>query len=303
MFATAYSTTAASSFYNKELNSRLILALAEGVLTDIDPEIPSLKALVDRGPKAKDIPPFEHPVLVEQSTGNVWIVDMRPYATRIAAHDGSLSISPDSAQGLLLLRAKVEMYWNQFPKGEMLFWGDIQTVVFARWISGLLKGRLNLSPVDLETVQVILGYYYLNLFYTEAEFNKAKLDNFAMKLNRMLGVDINKVRALISELGYMATLNDLVIALQNNVDNPAIKLVDAKYIYVVTMNSWFGSADAKALIAVALEFPPAFIAMVLAAGEKQFKSTTVGNAVEREKSRWRYHTFQTTVLNSLRSVK
>ncbi|WNT47216.1 hypothetical protein SPLA10_PHROGS00155 [Salmonella phage SPLA10] len=303
MFRTAYSTTAASSFYSKELNQSLILAAAEGILVNPNPEIPSLKALVDRGPRSKGIPPFEHPVCLEQSTGNIWVVDMRPYASRIVAQDGSLNLPTEGPVALLLLRAKLEMYWNQFSHGEMLFWGDLPVVVFSRWITNLLKNRMNLAPTDIEQTQVLAGYYYFNLFYAEADFGQRQVDSVIMRLNRVLGISIDKVRAVVTGLGYMSTLADLTKALKERVDNPAMRLLDEKYLYVVTMNSWFGSADAKALIAVALEFPPAFIAMVLSAGTNQYKKTIIGEAVEREKSRHRFGQFQSVVNGAVRSLK
>lgn len=303
MFRTAYSTTAASSFYTKELGQSLILAAAEGILATPDPDIPSLKVLVDRGPRSKGIPPFEHPVCVEQSTGNIWVVDIRPYASRIVAQDGSLNLPTEGPVALLLMRAKLEMYWNQFSHGEMLFWGDLPLVVFSRWITNILKNRLNLSPVDIEQTQAIVAFYYFNLFYSKEEFGHKQVESAIMRINRVMGISIDKVRAAVSDQPHLATLADLAFALQRGVDNPAIRMIDDKYLYVASMNSWFGSADAKALIAVSLEFPPAFIAMVMSAGTNQYKKTIVGEAVEREKSRHRFGQFQSVVNGAIRSLK
>lgn len=306
MFRTAYSTNAASSFMDEEILGKLILAQAEGILVNVDPEIPSLLALVDRGPRGKDIPPFEHPVkLTNQSTKtSVWVIDLRPYAARVVTQEGTLEVPKDSPAALLILRAKTEMYWNQFPAGEMMFWGDLPFVVFARWLTGTLKTRLSLMPEDLLHVQTISAYYFYCLFYEEQDFSAKQKQAVAIKINRILAIPIEKVQAWIQPLDYMASINDLAQKLTEQVDNPAIRLIDAKYLTNATMNAWFGSADSRALIAVALEFPPAFISMILACGNtSQYKKSIIGEAVEREKAKWRFNEYQRLAYQSLKSLK
>jgi hypothetical protein len=311
MFRTAYSTNAASSFLSKDLLGRLTIASAEGTLVKLDPNIPSLLGLVDRGPAGKEIPPFEHPVYLGNSKsaepgtpGGVWVIDLRPYATRVVAQDGAVSIPTDGPARILLNRAKLEMYWNQYKPGEMMFWGDLPFVVFARWMTGLMKGRMQLAPNDVAQVQALSAFYFYCLFYNEEEFDAKKIEFAATRVSRVLGIEADKVKAWCAQVGYMANINDFALKLTEVVDNPSIRMIDAKYLINLTMNSWFGSADAKALIAVALEFPPAFIAMVLAAGEtSQYRKSTIGEAVEREKSKWRFNEYHRLAFDALKSLK
>lgn len=311
MFRTAYSTNAASSFFSKEILSRLTIAAAEGNLLQIDPNIPSLRGLVDRGPAGKEIPPFEHPVHLEKAAGaepgnggGLWVIDLRPYASRVVAQDGSISVPDEGPARILVNRAKLEMYWNQFKPAEMMFWGDIPFVVFARWMAGLVKGRMQLTPRDVSQVQAISAFYFFCLFYTEEEFDAKKIEGAATRVSRTLGIPADQVKTWCTQVGYMANINDFAQKLTEVVDNPAMRMIDAKYLINLTMNSWFGSADAKALIAVALEFPPAFIAMVLAAGEtSQYRKSTIGEAVEREKSKWRFNEYHRLAFESLKSLK
>jgi len=308
MFRTAYSTNAASSFMSPEILGQLAIASAEGTLVKIDPKVPSLLALIDRGPRGKEIPPFEHPVHITGKTSShsdrgYWVIDMRPYAGRITTQDGGFLVPADSPAALLILRAKVEMFWNQQSPGEMMFWGDLPFVVFARWLTGTLKNRLALGPDDIAHVQVIAAYYFFNLFYEEGDFGAKQKQAAALKINRMLGIPLERVQGWLQPLDYMGNLNDLALRLTEQVDNPAVRLIDAKYLINATMNSWFGSADSRALIAVSLEFPPAFIAMILACGNtSQYKKSAIGEAVEREKAKWRFNEYQRLALDALKSL-
>lgn len=309
MFRTAYSTNAASSFMKAEIQTNLAIAMAEGTLVNVDPAIPSLFALVDRGPRGKEIDDFDHPVHLVgkgggQSGNGYWVIDMRPYAARILTQDGKIEAPKDSPAALMILRAKTEMYWNQFPAGEMMFWGDLPFVVFARWLTGTLKGRLGLEPADISHMQTLSAYYFYNLFYEEGDFGEKQKAAIALKINRILGIPVDRAQAWIKPLGYMSTLDDLVKAMVNNVDNPAVATIDTKYLANATMNSWFGSADSRALIAVALEFPPAFIAMLLACGNSsQYKKSPIGDAVEREKAKWRFNEYQRLAFDAFKSLK
>lgn len=311
MFRTAYSTNAASSFFSKELLGRLMIASAEGSLVVVDPNVPSLRGLVDRGATGKEIPPFEHPVQLENAKGaaqgsglDTWVIDLRPYASRVVAQDGSVSIPDEGPARLLVNRAKLEMYWNKFKPGEMMFWGDFPFVVFGRWIAGLMKGRMQLGPHEIAQVQAISAFYFYCLFYKEEEFDAKKIEFAATRVSRVLHIDANKVKAWCEQVGYMANVNDFAQKLTEVVDNPSIRMIDAKYLINLTMNSWFGSADSKALIAVSLEFPPAFIAMILAAGESSmYRKSIIGEVVEREKSKWRFNEYHRLAFDALKSLK
>lgn len=311
MFRTAYSTNAASSFFSKEILSHLTIAAAEGNLLQIDPKIPSLRGLVDRGAVGKSIPPFEHPVHLEKTTSvdvgdgsGYWVIDLRPYASRVVAQDGSISVPNEGPARILVNRAKLEMYWNQYQPTEMMFWGDLPFVVFARWIAGLVKGKMQLTVRDISQVQVLSAFYFYCLFYTEEQLDARKIEGAATRISRILGVPSDQVKIWCKEVGYMANINDFSQKLTEVVDNPSMRMIDAKYIINLTMNSWFGSADAKALIAVSLEFPPAFIAMVLAAGEtSMYRKSTIGESVEREKNKWRFNEYHRLAFEALKSLK
>lgn len=308
MFRTAYSTNAASSFMSPVILSQLAIASAEGTLVKIDPKIPSLLALIDRGPRSKEIDPFEHPVHITgkgtgQAADGYWVIDLRPYASRITTQDDTLLVPENSPAALLVLRAKLEMFWNQKTPGEMMFWGDLPFVVFARWLTGTLKSRLALAPDDIQHVQAISAFYLFNLFYEEADFGAKQKQAAAMKINRILSIPLDRVQKWLEPLGYMTSLSDLARTLTEQIDNPAVRLIDDKYLTNATMNSWFGSADSRALIAVALEFPPALIAMILACGNtSQYKKSAVGEAVEREKAKWRFNEYQRLAFDALKSL-
>lgn len=308
MFKTAYSTTSASSFISSELMAEIAIVKAEGLLVQIDPSIPSLYAILGKDPRSKKIDDFEHPIYMEDKGTNpgtgYWVIDLRPYVSRLVTQDGKIDGAKDTPAALMILRAKCEMYWKQFSPGEMMFWGDLPFVVFPRWLAGILKSRLTLEPTDVSHVQAIVAYYFYCLFIEKDDFTARKKENIAGRINRLLKIDIQHLNAWLKPLDYMSNLNDLALAIASQIDNPAARLVDEKYLLNATVNSWFGSADSRALVAVSLEFPPAFIAMIIACGNtSQWRKSVIGEAVEREKNQHRFGEYQRLAFDSFKSLK
>lgn len=304
MFLTAYSTTAGAPFFAKDLPERLGVAKVEGVLTKAFDYCDSLFLLLDKSARSKDIPPFEHPVQVARDNHTFWVVDLRAYQSRIQMPDGSLRLPTEGPAHLNILRAQLEQYWNTYGAGEVLFFGDLPMVVFARWLAGILKVRCNLDEMNIAHVQAICAFYYCCLHYTDGQFSKQHYEAYGRRINRLLGLPYEKIMGWLNQLEFMSCLQDLTNALSAFVDNPSMRVVNPSFIYNVTMGSWFGSADSRALISVSLEFPPAFIAMVIAAGESsQYRKSVIGQAVEKEKSRWRYSAYVTLVNSSLKNLK
>jgi hypothetical protein len=82
MYLSSYQTTAGSAFYKTDIVNHLRTARAEKQLTLLLPDVARLYAITQVNANTKTIPAFEHPVRVEESTGDYWVIDLRPYASK-----------------------------------------------------------------------------------------------------------------------------------------------------------------------------------------------------------------------------
>lgn len=306
MFKTAYGTNNAASFLNSELVKKIQLAKAEGVLKPLE-EGGTLLYVMLSDTRTKVIENFDHPVHITDSRGEYWVIDMRGYQSRLTISESGniIKVPEHSPAEILVLRAKLEIYWNKFPPLEMMYFGDIPMVVFSRWMAQQIKSRCTtLSEMDMITLQALSAFYYYSLFIPKENWGKASVRGIATKINRILGTPIDKVENWLKDVPYTGDLASFANLIKSKIDNAGLQKIDDGYIINVTVNSWFGSNDSRAIINAALEFPPTFISLVLAAGRtSNYRKTILGERVEHEKNKWKFDTFNTLVTTALKNIK
>lgn len=304
MFKSVYETTSGSAFFNKDLVKRLNLARAEGTLVkEVVKGVYDLLALVDTGPRSKDIPAFEHPVQInEPGRPTYWVIDLRPYASKIKANK---DVIPEEGNiNLLVKRTLLEMYWNKFGSKQLAHAGDLPLVVYARWISGLIGIRCHLDEGSKQKVMILSAYFYLCQHTPTEDMTPKTEEAFALKIARSFRLQPNEVLSFLKDVPYIGTLSQFCTALQTHVYDKSLGVVDTRFLITITMTSWFGGADARSLVAAALEFPPVFIALVLAGGkEKLYRKTIISEIVQRENRTFNFAQYSLIVNNILRELQ
>ena len=268
MFKSAYETTSGSSFFDPALTRRLMLARAEGVLTNAVVEgCPDLYAIIESDVRSKDIPTFEHPLHVQEpGFPEYWVVDLRSYAGKIKANNGKLP--QEGSAGIMVKRTLLEIYWNKFGGLAVQHAGDLPMAVYARWLSGLLATRCNLDAAVQAQVLLLAAFYYCCQHIPEEKLTEKQHEAFCLRISRALRVNPSDVLRFLGQAGYIGDLQQFCDELKTRVYSKSLAIIDTRFIYTITMTSWFGGTDARALVAAALEFPPVFIALILAAGKE-----------------------------------
>lgn len=304
MFKSAYETTSGSAFFDPTLSRRLILARAEGVLTNSVVEgCPDLYAIVDADVRTKDIPTFEHPMHVQEpGRPEYWVIDLRPYSGKIRANGGKLPL--EGGSGVLVKRTLLEIYWNKFGGRAVLHTGDLAMVVYARWVAGLLATRCNLDAAVQAKVSILAAFYYCCQHIEASQLTDKQHEAFALRISRALRINPSDVTTFLAPVGYINDLTQFCETLKSQVYSKSLAVVDNRYIYTITMTSWFGGPDARSLIAAAVEFPPVFVALVLAAGkENLYRKTALSEIVKRESRQHNYAQYAHIVEGMLRELK
>lgn len=304
MFKSAYETTSGSAFFDSTLSRRLILARAEGVLTNsVVDGCPDLYAIVETDARTKDIPTFDHPMRVEEpGRSQYWVIDLRPYANKIRAAGGKLPL--EGASGILVKRTLLEVYWNKFGAATIQHAGDLPMVTYARWLSGLMATRCNLDAAVQSKVAIMAAFFYCCQHIDRDKLTTKQHDAFGIKISRALRVHPKDVTTFLAPVEYMGTLEEFCTELHEQVYSKSLAVVNPLFLYTITMTSWFGSTDARALVAAALEFPPVFIALVMAAGkESLYRKTALAEIVKRESRQFNYAQYALVIEGYLRELK
>jgi hypothetical protein len=301
MYLSSYQTTAGSAFYKTDIVNHLRTARAEKQLTLLLPDVARLYAITQVNANTKTIPAFEHPVRVEESTGDYWVIDLRPYASKIAASNGEL---PDEGPVRLLVnRTLMEIFWQVVSPLPLQKAGDLATVVYGKWISGLLHVKLHTDPRATQEAQILASLYYMQQFITEEQYTPQLAEAYALKIARIYGLPAKQIVAFLANVNYMAGLGGFCDTLRNKINAGSIALVEPRFMFTMASASWFGGVDSRMLVTTALEYPPVFIAMVIASTrERNYKKTVIAEITQREAGRYKLNDFSVAVESLLREL-
>lgn len=276
MFETPYQTTPCSRFSlvkpaaairKLEINELLVRTdfSSQGVLL-----IP---------PGVVDIMPFQQPMTKLEIPGleaNA-VLDGRA----LMRADGRF-IKDDAAHHAVLVADLVVMWYTQSEsfKRDMLNVGDFPAKVFIAWLSSINQ-RLGLDLGQSTLVRAMIAIYYVQLFTPLPENPTSDdVDRLMIRAARLMpAMDANTLRGALGEIPRLERLKDLVDWIVRTLESPRTEFLTVAFIYTA-LGSSFGPILREAA-AVAVEYPPVFLAMVYSTClERSYTRTGLGRVIE-----------------------
>ena len=214
----------------------------------------------------KATPTFAHPLMVD-SPGDVngekmVVIDGRPF-TRISQHDGTTVVTGATEYEFQVLRAALQEAWIHGDAHALMGLGTLGPIIYTRWISEGITRRLNLTPLEQLQIAVVAAAFYYELFGEVGTHESDQLKR-ATQVSRIVSIGADKVLEILGELPVMHTIRDLIEGIKRIIKSPRIEALSTVLLYGILGGSWFG-ANAREVVAVAIEFPPTFLAMVYTA--------------------------------------
>lgn len=296
MFKSPYETKAARFYDVKEVGTSIKEASVAGEL--IFPKTLSGTDLMDiKGVTAlsESVPSFPHPIEVSLMAGDYTIVDLRPY-TRVSK-SGEIEITNTGEYNLAIVRAMLQNNWNQDPQ-ELLF-GDFPPMIFMKWLGGAITSKLGLNPEEQVMLNMVTGFYYFSLF-NEENFSETEKLQIAKRVAKLSFIPLDTAVDIAERLDYMESLDVYIDTLKEMVRSPRIDNLNSGLLLTILGNSWFGF-NAKEMTATAIEYPPLFISMVLAALEsRSYRKSYLGDLVYRNDKRNMGKDFSKLVYHSIK---
>lgn len=231
-------------------------------------------------------PPFRHPFLVVDS-GNrdraTAIVDGRGF-TR-AGRDGDVTPSNKSEYLFNVGRAFLTAIAVNDSPTVLLNFSEVPAQAFARWLTDRINGQLHVELEDQLVIRACAAWFYVCQFFDEESFTKDEQNRCVARAARACGMDLRQWETIMGKdaLPWTGTI-DLFCALVKNQTDESIRVdgLDRRFVTEVTIGSWRG-AQAREIVAVGLEHPPTWIAMIqmCVAESSYYKKMPLGETVER----------------------
>lgn len=261
MFNHTYQTTACSSYSMKDITIALQKAKVNGELETVTTSTGHrLKNVLYVTPYSRTIPPFHHPVEIETVSGDrLLVVDQRPNLS--LQRDGSTRVMQPTHYDFLALRAALEQLWTTGYRTDLQLLGQIPFRTYARLVSENIVRRLGLPPDIQQQVAALTGYYYQCLFMEESNVDEDTKLKMAIRIRNYMAIPVEVTLPLIDDLPILGDLSDYCDAVKQTIANPRLLKLNQAFMIAICAGVWFGPA-AKEVVAVALEYPPAFLALV-----------------------------------------
>jgi len=229
-----------------------------------------------------DIPFFAHPLLVKNNKGIPFLcTDIRPF---ISSNPNELDgFKPKNITEFNFIKSRtiLNMAWLVGGVSQIRSSLPLAGMVFAGWLSETIAKRFALDPKDQLTIAVASHYYYQSLFSETGLFDEDAIQRMAIQTSSATKVDSKFIFEVFDKLKPMQNLQSLCDNIKEVTENIRLKDLNVGLLYNIVGNDWFG-LNAKEIVAVALEHPPTWCALVYTAlSERTFKNSNIARIAER----------------------
>lgn len=285
MITSPWKSTVLRQHRTGEIISELAVAKAIGGLVADGP------AVVLVTPAAEKVPAFMLPITSEEyserklNDSGMVFMDGRSFMRREQRSDSGFIVANQTQADFTVRLGELTALWvkDRSVRDDFLRVGDLAPQVYIAWVAGLITGKLGVDEVTSREIQIITGLFYIHQFYGADEALSQRGKETAMKLiQRWTRASIQLIQGIVEQCPYMALLEDYVGMLRAHFsNNTRIVQVNVGFITMSLGRSWFGWG-AQEICGTALEYPPAFLALVeSAANTKVWRKTQLGTLVQK----------------------
>lgn len=286
---TAYDTTLGSSINTKPISTEIQQALITSDLSKVKLNFRSngngVNPIFITGALEQEskIPLFTHPMSIITHKGEKYLVtDLRLFLSKNPDLN-NLQKSVRSLTDFNLAKAKalLTLNWMAGDSRTMMINMFFAGEVFAAWISESIAKSYQLDFQDLTRIKIATLVYYFQLFSDE-EFSPTAVNReIVSHIIKATRLSAEVIYSVLEKLENLDTPTDLCRNIVNVCENIRLKDFNLALLMTLIGNSWYG-ANAKENIAVAIEHPPTWIAIVYTAlTERLFKTSKIYNLAEQ----------------------
>ena len=307
MFVDSYSTSMGSMYNVKPV----IHAIQESIIQDNLTSM-SLGVLENGGIKpvfitgsfsSEDkIPLFTHPISIFNFNGNSYLcTDLRLFIRKgDMFEDIEKRIRNTTEYDFAKSRAVLNLVWIAEGAGSIK--NDLRfcEVVYAAWLSQVISRAFALDFKDQTIVSIMASLFYQSLFGdidSLSEEDKHKLTVHTMETTK---APSDLVKEVVNKIKPFKDIHDWCEQLNTVLENVRFTKFNAAVLLNAISSSWYGQ-NAKEILAVSLEHPPTWCAMVYTAlKQRTYKNSMVYQVAERMGKRGAADQFLTSYMMLVR---
>ena len=298
IFRTAYDTSACEGYVLDKTVAAVEKAVTLGWFSAINavrsqslhPAVEEFIYLIqnDQG----QIPSFAHPLLFKANsiaaTNNE--VDNKNLAVDIRGFgrwddlNRTYVVRNQIEYQIALHRASLNGHWLRESPTILRDISKLPLTVYVSWLSEAVARRYALEPDQQMKLAIITGIFYLSLF-TERDPSEKMEEREKLRvtnvLSQALRIKAKDVIAILDEVDVIPNVKAYVNTAQALVGSVRLNDFSVGTLYALIGSSWY--TNTKEIITVAIEHPPTWISLLIAATtERIFKNSVIARLIERQ---------------------
>lgn len=279
MFKNAYETTPCSAYALAGIVAALKVAMVDGQLHQVQsPKNIPVDGLFEVPPYLKAVGPFSHTIALDHFGKKIYVIDTRPF-TRGNDRE-TFKIVNATEYRFALLRGMLTKLWSEGQGMDLVSFGDVAPRAFVKLLSEGITRRLGLSPLDQQALVAVTGFYYYCQYETEETLSERDLLKIVTRVSRETAVPVQKQLELLEGQVKINDIHGYTEAVKRIVGSPRLEHLNPGLVYAIVTGCWYGAA-AREIVAVALEHPPTFHAMVyMALTDRSYHSAYFAKLIE-----------------------
>lgn len=278
-----YSTLAASHHQLQSIKNELAKAFTLGELCyDTEQTGSNVVLVVGAKDSTCNIPPFSHPIeFVTASGENFTAIDIRSITAMRSSVNESFNVRNRSEYGLQVRRVVLQRAWNAGAYEDLRNISPLAAQVFARWIPEAITIKFGLDPAVQLDVSIITAFYFFCLFEPDTALSERDRNRLVTQVARAVNTNFERVEEVIDEMPHLGTIKEFCAAIRDKNLSSRLERFQPGVIMTEVARSWFGT-EARELVAVALEHPPTFLAILYSAvTDRSYYRSKLGDLVQR----------------------
>lgn len=288
IFLDGYQTTVGSVFVTKQIETAIKESIIRHRLDLVNLNVENagnVKPLFITGslPSEVEIPLFTHPITIFNfQHQNFLCTDLRLFVRKDTPIDEiETGIKNLTEYNFIKSRAILNLLWLNDGANSIKNNLSFASTVFAAWLAETISKTYALDFKDQTTISVITSFYYQTLFTNDKVFDEDTRQKMAVHTIKTTKAPAEFVFGVFDKIESMMSIEDYCKSVVEITENVRLKSFNLAMLLTIIRNSWYGT-NAKEVIAIAIEHPPTWVAMVYTAlNEKTFKSTLIYRVAER----------------------
>lgn len=266
-------TSGLSKFSNKHMTS-----------TGMNAEVASvINAFIN--PNAVGINIFIHPLVISNGTASyrdAIVSDCRD-VVKVDSF-GGVKITAMGEYSFHRVRNYLQGEWhlNLIQGATQSPVNNYAMLVFSRLIADAFTMRFNLDLLTANKVQALAAFHYYSMHQKEKEIKDYELPNVILKIAKATRIPSDILAEVINELTFFSSIEDFCDKITEEGYSTVFAGTNPTVVYGILRRAWMGK-NAPEIVAVSLEHPPTFEAMLhIASTNPSYAKTGIGIIAKKE---------------------